>query len=81
MPDILPLMHMEVFQCKKVMESMIKLQNGKVAYTLHICSEMLKWIGTVAKDWIHTFRNHQRFGFGLIGLSMSKPNRFGGFQT
>ena len=50
MPDILPLMHMEVFQCKKVMESKIKLQNGKVAYTLHICSEMLKWTVPIAKD-------------------------------
>ena len=63
MPDILPVMHMEVFQCKKVRESMMKLQTGKVAYTLHICSEMLKWIGTVANDWIQITKsgNGRRF--------------------
>lgn len=40
-----------------VNKSIKKLKNGKAPDTSHICSEMLKWSGTIAREWIHVLLN------------------------
>ena len=36
---------------------MKKLANGKAPDTLHLCSEMLKWSGGIAQQWVHAMVN------------------------
>ncbi|MCO5593426.1 hypothetical protein L7F22_047440 [Adiantum nelumboides] len=40
-----------------VNKSIKKLENGKAPDTLHLCSDMLKWLGTIAREWIHVMLN------------------------
>ena len=54
---MLPIMKMEAFEYELVMGSVRKLQNGKVADTLHLRSEMPKWTTPVPKEGLYAFLN------------------------
>ena len=47
----------ECFDSNVMLKGMKKLVNGKASDTLHLCSEMLKWSGNLAKMWIHALLN------------------------
>ena len=40
------------------MKRVKNIKNGKAADTLYLCSEMLKWTGPVAKEYMHALLNH-----------------------
>ena len=45
----------EHLDSKMVTKGIQKLANGKAPDTLHLNSEMLKWSGNVARQWIHGY--------------------------
>ena len=57
MSNMFAIMKMEAFEYKEVMGSVRKLQNGKVANTLHRHSEMTKWASPVSKEGLYALLN------------------------
>ena len=58
MPDIEEVAQSrEYFDSSMVTKSLKKLANGKAPDMLHFKSEMLKWSGGIARQWIHTLIN------------------------
>ena len=47
----------ECFDSHAMFKGVKKLANGKASDTLHLCSEMLKRSGNLAKMWIHALLN------------------------